>query len=86
MLGFAQSACGGCHAVVDNAISPVAEAPEWPLIVNTEGLTRDTLRTWLVDAHNYPQEMDFTLSREQVEELVNYMLTLRRADYRPPSL
>ena len=86
VLAFAQAACGGCHAVEADAISPVAEAPEWPRIVNTEGLTRDTLRTWLVDAHNYPEEMEFTLDRPQVDDLVEYMLTLRRADYRPPSL
>ncbi|MFC3102051.1 c-type cytochrome [Altererythrobacter lauratis] len=86
VLAFAQAACGGCHAVEADAISPVAEAPEWPRIVNTAGLTRDSLRTWLVDAHNYPEEMDFTLDPPQVDDLVDYMLTLQRADYRPPSL
>ncbi len=86
VLAFAQAACGGCHAVEADAISPVAEAPEWPRIVNAQGLTRATLRSWLVDAHNYPEEMDFTLDPPQVDDLVDYMLTLRRSDYRPPSL
>lgn len=84
VLAFAQGACGSCHAVEHNALSPNAAAPEWPRIVNTPGLTAQTLQSWLVDAHNYPQEMDFDLDAPQVEDLVAYMMTLRQADYHPP--
>ena len=84
VLAFAQGACGGCHAVEANALSPNPDAPEWPRIVNTPGLTRATLRSWLVDAHNYPEEMDFDLDMPQVDDLVAYMLTLRQDDYQPP--
>jgi len=84
VLAFAQGACGGCHAVEANALSPNPEAPEWPLIVNRSGLNEETLTTWLVDAHNYPEEMDFDLDAPQVEDLVAYMLTMQSEDYEPP--
>jgi mono/diheme cytochrome c family protein len=84
VLAFAQGACGGCHAVEANALSPDPDAPEWPRIVNTQGLTAASLKTWLVDAHNYPEEMDFDLDAPQVDDLVAYMLSLRDDDYEPP--
>lgn len=83
-LAFAQGACGGCHAVEADTYSPQPLAPEWAAIVNRPGVTEDTLKSWLTDAHNYPEEMDFDLDPPQVEALVRYMMTLRRADYRPP--
>ncbi len=81
---FAQAACGGCHAVDHNALSPVPRAPEWPSIVNDPNVTRDSLRGWLIDAHNYPEEMDFELNRPQIEELMTYMLSLKVSGYEPP--
>lgn len=83
-LAFAQAACGGCHAVEPNALSPNRDAPEFPAIVNRPGLNSETLTRWLVDAHNYPEEMDFDLDQPQVEELVDYMLSLQNPEYRPP--
>lgn len=53
-------------------------------IVNQEGLTEETLSTWLRGAHNYPSEMDFYLNDAQVTQLVGYMLTLRDPNYRRP--
>ncbi|ANC50490.1 phosphoribosylamine--glycine ligase [Aurantiacibacter atlanticus] len=64
--------------------SPNAQAPEWPRIANTPGLTRETLTEWLTEAHNYPEQMDFYLEADEVELLVDYMMTLRRDDYHPP--
>ncbi len=81
---LAQAACGGCHSVEAYGLSPNADAPEWPAIANRRGLTRETLTTWLVDAHNYPEDMDFYLEDDEVEQLVDYMLTLRRENYHPP--
>lgn len=81
---LAQAACGGCHSVEPYGLSSNPEAPEWPAIANRPGLTRQTLTTWLVDAHNYPVDMDFYLEDDEVEQLVDYMLTLRREDYHPP--
>jgi hypothetical protein len=82
-LGFAQAACGGCHAVERYGASPNPDSPPFAAIVNREGLTRATLTTWLRDAHNYPEEMEFTLGAPEVERLVDHMLTLRGPDYRP---
>lgn len=81
---LAQAACGSCHSVEPFGLSPNPQAPEWPTIANRPGLTRETLTTWLVDAHNYPVDMDFYLEDDEVQQLVDYMLTLRREDYHPP--
>ena len=81
---FAQSSCGGCHAIVSDRTSPNSNAPPFPAIVNQEGLTAETLSHWLRGAHNYPSEMDFSLNERQVDELVAYMLTLRDPNYRRP--
>lgn len=80
---FVEAACGGCHAVEPPFLSPNPESPSFAAIANREGLTEGTLAAWLMDAHNYPEQMDFTLTREQAEQIADYMVTLRRADYRP---
>ena len=80
---LAQAACAQCHSVEPYGLSPNANAPEWTAIANSPGLTRETLTNWLTEAHNYPEQMDFYLVEDEVELLVDYMLTLRRADYQP---
>ncbi|MFN4039213.1 MAG: hypothetical protein ACK4IB_07740 [Erythrobacter sp.] len=80
---FVEAACGGCHAVEPPFLSPNPESPSFAAIANREGLTEATLGDWLVDAHNYPEQMDFDLTREQAEQIADYMITLRRADYVP---
>lgn len=81
---FAQATCGGCHATGRSGYSSNSNAPPFREIVNREGLTRETLATWLRGAHNYPSEMDFYLNDAQVNQLAAYMLTLKERDYRPP--
>lgn len=81
---FAQSSCGSCHAVGRFGSSNNPNAPPFPAIVNQEGLTEETLSTWLRSAHNYPTEMDFLLRDPEVDTLVAYMLTLRDPNYRRP--
>ena len=82
-LAFAQAACGGCHAVERYGASPNPDSPPFAAIANQPGLTRDTLGTWLRDAHNYPEEMEFYLEGPEVDRLVDHMLTLRDPNYRP---
>jgi len=82
-LAFAQASCGGCHAVERNGVSPNPKAPPFAAIVNQQGLTDRTLGTWLLDAHNYPEEMEFYLKGPEVDALVDYMITLRDPQYRP---
>ena len=82
---FAEASCGGCHAVGRFGASSNRNAPPFAAIVNQEGLTAETLSSWLRGAHNYPSEMDFYLSEQNVQVLVSYMMTLRDPNYvRPP--
>ena len=55
----------------------------FPAIANREGVTEETLSTWLRGAHNYPETMDFELRDAEVDQVVDYMLTLQRDDYVP---
>ncbi len=80
---FAKANCTGCHAITVAATSPNPEAPHFQAIANTPGLTRETLRTFLRDSHNYPAAMNFTVEPGQVDDLTAYVLTLRTADYKP---
>lgn len=81
---LAQAACGGCHSVERNGLSPNPKAPEFPTIANRRGLTRASLTTWLRGAHNYPAEMDFYLEDDEVGKLVRYIMTLEDDNYEPP--
>ena len=80
---FVEAACGGCHAVEPPFLSPNPQSPSFEAIANREGLSEDTLGDWLMNAHNYPEVMDFDLTRPQVDQIAAYMVTLRRDDYRP---
>jgi mono/diheme cytochrome c family protein len=83
-LAFAKASCGGCHAIDRRSVSPNPNALPFAAIVNQEGLTGNTLAAWLRNAHNYPDEMKFSLDGHKVDDLVAYMLTLRDPNYRPP--
>lgn len=76
-IAFAQASCGGCHAVERQGLSPNPESPTFAEIASRSGVTVTTLSTYLRDAHNYPEAMDFELTRQQAEALAEYMLTLR---------
>lgn len=82
-LAFAKANCAGCHAVEGNASSPNAEAPPFAAIANMPDLTRETLRQYLRDSHNYPEAMNFTVEAEQIDDLADYVVTLQRPDYKP---
>jgi mono/diheme cytochrome c family protein len=81
---LAQASCSGCHAVGHTGTSPNRNAPSFASIANQQGLTSETLSSWLRDAHNYPGEMQFELDQREVDDLVAYMVTLRDPNYRPP--
>lgn len=82
---FIEAACGGCHGIEPPFLSPNPAAPSFESIANRAGLDEDTLGMWLGDAHNYPEMMDFDLGPDRVEEVANYMITLKRDDYKPES-
>jgi mono/diheme cytochrome c family protein len=80
----AQAACGGCHAVRPDALSPNPGSPAFAEIANKPEVTQSSLATWLRDAHNYPEDMDFDLNAAQVDALAAYILTLRDPAYKSP--
>jgi len=80
---FVEAACAGCHSVKPPFLSPDPRVPSFESIANRPGVTRATIKAWLRNAHNYPEQMDFDLTREKVDEVSDYMITLRRRDYLP---
>lgn len=82
---FVEGACGGCHAVEPPFLSPNPQSPSFAAIANRRGLSEKSLADWLAEAHNYPEQMDFTLTRPQIDQIARYMVTLRRAGYVPDS-
>lgn len=78
-LAFAQAHCASCHAVAINHYSPIPAAPAFPAVVNTPGLTPQTLETWLRDSHNYPDIMNFEIEPDHIADLAAYMMTLRES-------
>lgn len=80
---FIEAACGGCHAVEPPFLSPNPASPSFAGIANRSGLSETSLADWLANAHNYPEEMDFTLTRPQIDQIAAYMVTLRDAGYVP---
>jgi mono/diheme cytochrome c family protein len=80
---FVEAACGGCHAVEPPFLSPNPASPSFAAIANRRGLSEKSLADWLAEAHNYPEDMDFTLTRAQIDQIARYMVTLRNAGYVP---
>lgn len=80
---FIEAACGGCHAVEPPFLSPNPRSPSFASIANRRGLSEKSLGDWLAEAHNYPEDMDFTLTRPQIDQIAAYMVTLRQAGYVP---
>ena len=80
---FIEAACGGCHAVEPPFLSPNPASPSFASIANRPGLSEKSLGDWLEGAHNYPEQMDFTLTRPQIDQIAGYMVTLRHAGYVP---
>lgn len=82
---FVRATCGGCHSIDGRDLSRNPRSPSFPEIVNTEGLTEETLSVWLRGAHNYPSEMDFYLTDRAVARIVSYMLTLKDPNFKRPA-
>ena len=80
---FVEAACGGCHAVEPPFLSPNPASPSFASIANRSGLSEKSLADWLAEAHNYPEDMDFTLTRAQIDQIAHYMVSLRKAGYVP---
>jgi hypothetical protein len=58
--------------------SPLPAAPSFAAIANTANLSKATLSDWMRNHRNYPEEMYFEIPVEHIDDLVAYILTLRR--------
>lgn len=76
---FAVNRCADCHAVGYGETSPLAAAPAFSAIANERDLSKSSLTQWLHNHKNYPDEMYFEVPEEHIEDLVAYMITLRRS-------
>jgi mono/diheme cytochrome c family protein len=82
-LALAQQHCAACHGIAANQGSPNPESPPFEDVANRPGLNRVTLGQYLRDAHNYPEAMQFRLTRGQADRLSTYIVSLRRPGYKP---
>ena len=77
---FANNRCSSCHSVGFAETSPLPNAPSFSEIANTRDLTAASLREWMKSHENYPEEMYFQIPEEHIDDVVAYMITLRRPD------
>jgi len=82
-LAIATQRCSGCHAVTTGRGSPNPESPPFEAVANQQGLTGTTLRQFLRDSHNYPAAMNFKIERGAINDLADYIVTLKSRTYRP---
>lgn len=69
--------CANCHQVAPGGPGPASDAaPPFPSIAAMASTTSMSLRVFLQSPHgNMP---DYRLSREQMDDVVAYILTLKR--------
>jgi mono/diheme cytochrome c family protein len=75
---LAGSVCAQCHAVrADQSHSPDPVAPSFANVAGWPGMTDRALRVWLQTSH--PTMPSFMLKRRDRDDVVAYILSLRRA-------
>lgn len=72
-----QGVCGDCHGVEPPFLSPNPQAPDFATIANRQGVSEQSLSAWLIEAHNYPELMEFELSKNEAGETARYLISLR---------
>jgi mono/diheme cytochrome c family protein len=74
---FAQGVCAECHAVRDGErVSPNSRAPSFTTVANTRGMTAMALEVWFQTPH--PTMPNFKISNQQNDDVVAYILSLRK--------
>lgn len=69
--------CSGCHATGHDAAGPVTDAtPGFPSIAAMPSTTALSLRVFLQTPHQLMP--DLHLSRQETDDLISYILSLRR--------
>ena len=79
---IARTWCANCHVVEDNPARGADTAPTFPAIAARPAVTADGLRAFLSAQHSGAAEPqgrmpNLSLSRNDVENVVAYILTLR---------
>ena len=77
---LAVNRCSDCRSVGYAETSPVVTAPSFSAIASTPDLSTSTLAEWMKSHRNYPEEMYFEIPAEHIDDLVAYIITLRRPD------
>jgi mono/diheme cytochrome c family protein len=76
-LRLARIWCANCHQVAPGGPQPAGDAASpFPAIALMPSTTSMSLRVFLQTPH--PNMPDYRLSREQLDDLVAYLLSLRR--------
>ena len=76
-LRIAEAECTECHAVLDNgAKSANPNAPTFPAIANTPGMTAIALRTWFRTPH--PTMPNLIISEADSDDLIAYIQSLKK--------
>lgn len=75
---LAERVCIACHVVAREAASPVAaDVPSFPAIANKQGQTMEAIAGRIVIPH--PPMPAVPLSREEIANVVAYIMTLKDA-------
>ena len=76
--GLAQAVCANCHLVAEGQRqAPMDSLPSFDAVANDPAMTDARLRSFLNRPH--PPMPNIELSRQQIEDLVGYLVSLRRA-------
>ena len=73
---IAERVCGECHSVDGKSPSPHPQAPTFVVVANSPGRTPTSLRVWFQSPHR--SMPDFNLGEQGSEDLVAYILSLKK--------
>jgi mono/diheme cytochrome c family protein len=76
-LAYAKANCGECHGVEagPDDFSPNPDAPDFPGVANTPGMTERAVGVWLQTSH--PTMPNFILPQDVRDDLIAYIMTLK---------
>jgi mono/diheme cytochrome c family protein len=73
---LAEAWCSGCHVIGPGASGPASDAvPTFPAVARMPSTTGMSLRAFLLTPH--ARMPDIQMSREQVDDIAAYILSLR---------
>lgn len=76
---LAHTLCVNCHVVErDGPLARADRVPSFPWIAQQPGLTQDFLRGWLTSSASHERMPDFSLTREEIQQLSAYILSLKK--------